>query len=507
LLARPLLATILLSAIATAQQSSSDATTLKVTSRIVILDVDVVNKKTHSLVNNLTEDDFTILEDKIPQTIRSFDRPSSHAMPRPGEAVVHSAADLPKIGNAPVTILVLDELNTHFEDMSFSRQSLLKYLAAQPRVLLQPTALLIATNTRFTQVQDYTQDRDQLIEEVKHHAAEVPWKLSSGLAGAGSVERMAQTLASIEQIAQASAGTPGRKNIIWIGLGFPSSDMTALDAHTAGTIQAAVRQCTNMLLASRSTVYIIDPVANDTTTVLVESPADLAMVEDRLGTDPFVTGITFFNLAPQTGGRIFASRNDLNNEIAQSIAASTNYYTLAYVPTGASTNDAKYRHIRIKLRNSDLVATTRDGYYPQALANAPSPTATEPRKQALAQIQLDLSSAVTSSMSYNGLTITAAKADQGTYSVTVADTNKSLTWQSISGAREKTEVTILAAWYDSKRKLLGHVAHELTAIRANSSGAATFSMPVTLPGGVSRVRLVVRDAASGRIGTVDLTTF
>src|ERR1017187_5825802 len=78
-------------------------------------------------------------------------------------AVVTSAADLPKIGNAPVTILVLDELNTAFADMSFARQSLEKYLLAQPEVLNQPTALLVASNTKFQLLQDYTQKRADVL--------------------------------------------------------------------------------------------------------------------------------------------------------------------------------------------------------------------------------------------------------------------------------------------------------------------------------------------------------
>jgi hypothetical protein len=103
LFAQALLATVLLSSVTVcAPQPASDVTTLKVTSRIVVLDVDVYNKKTHQIVTNLSQDDFTILEDNASQTIRSFDHPGSHAMPTQSSAIVHSSADLAKIGNAPV---------------------------------------------------------------------------------------------------------------------------------------------------------------------------------------------------------------------------------------------------------------------------------------------------------------------------------------------------------------------------------------------------------------------
>ncbi len=527
-----LLATFLLSPVAVCaqQQPSSNAGTLKVTSRIVILDVDVYNRKTHQLVNNLSQGDFTILEDNAEQTIRSFDPPNSHAMPVQSTAIVHSSADLPKIGNAPVSILVLDELNTAFEDMSFSSNQLIKYLQSQPDVLRQPTTLLIATNTRFIQLHDYTQNRDELIAAVKNRPAEVPWKLANGGAGAGTVERMAQTLAAVDQIAQASAGTPGRKNIIWVGVGFLNADLVGLDTKTADTIQAAVRQTTNMLLTSRATLYIIDPVPNGTTTVDIESPDDLHAAAGILGNDPFESSVTFFNFAPQTGGHVFFSRNDLHNEIAQAIDVSSNYYTLSYSPSSTSTSEAKYRHIKIKLSNPDLIATTRDGYYPDAFTNSTRPPATsiasqsssskEQQHQDRAQIQLDLQNAILGTMTYNGLTVTATKAppgadrtDPAAYTVVVASVpnpSNNLSWR--SGAATGTEITeasVLAAWYDAKGKLLGHAGRELTATRSNTDAQspATFTLPIAVAPNTKRLRFIVRDAATGRMGTVDLTTF
>jgi hypothetical protein len=201
------------------------ASTLKVTTRIVVLDVVVTDKQGKLVDRPLTKDDFTIFEDRVPQTIRSFETPSDHTMPTvvAGQAVVNSAADLKKIGDAPVTVLVLDELNSKFEDMSYSRQMMIKYLQEQPRVLNQPTVLMIAMNTSFQQVHDYTQDRDALIDVVKHHMPEYLWRMMNGGGGGpAAVERTAQVLAALQQIAQASNGTAGRKNLIWVGNGYPS---------------------------------------------------------------------------------------------------------------------------------------------------------------------------------------------------------------------------------------------------------------------------------------------
>ena len=66
--------------------------TLKVTTRIVVLDVVVTDKKGNLVHRDLTRDDFTIFEDKHPQTIRSFEPPSEHRMPPSETAIVNSAA-------------------------------------------------------------------------------------------------------------------------------------------------------------------------------------------------------------------------------------------------------------------------------------------------------------------------------------------------------------------------------------------------------------------------------
>jgi VWFA-related protein len=485
-------------------QESQPVTTLKLSTRIVVIDVVVTDKK-GNVVLDKTRDDFTIVEDKLPQKIRSFEPPSAHVMPP--DVVVKNAGDLKKIGDAPVTILVLDELNTRFEDMAFVRSAMVKYLNSQPPVLKQPTNLLLATNTRFVQMHDYTQDRDGLIDLIKHRMPEYPTKMMAGRGGAAAVERMAQGLASLEQIAQASSGTPGRKNVIWVGNGFPSADLVGLDTKTADTISAAIKQCTDMLLQSRITMYTINPTMNSTVTLDVETPDDLTMAETDTGGEPYAGTVQFSTFAPATGGRAFLSRNDINNEIAEGIAAGSNYYTLSYAPSNRTDDAAKYRNIRIVMKDPNLHATTRDGYYPPTAATA-NPTIGEAPKQAKAQLQMDLSSAVNSAISYNGLNLTAVKSGEGTYTVTVKAAG--LDWTNADAKTERTEATVMAAWFGAKDKLLGHTAKELMATRAagtdpQSPGDVKFTLPAAIPANVARIRFIVRDAVNGRIGTVDIT--
>src|ERR1700744_1884970 len=61
-------------------QPPAGVSTLSVTSRLVVLDVVVLDKNDHP-VTNLDRSQFTITEDVVSQNRRSFDPPSGHAMP------------------------------------------------------------------------------------------------------------------------------------------------------------------------------------------------------------------------------------------------------------------------------------------------------------------------------------------------------------------------------------------------------------------------------------------
>lgn len=482
---------------------------LTVSAKIVLLDVVVTDRKGNVVRDGLTRDDFTVLEDGQPQPIRNFEPPIGHSMPAGPAPIVNSAVDLSQIGNAPVTILVLDELNSRFEDSSYSRQMLVQFLKAQPPVLREPMVLMVAENSTFQQLHDYTQNRDALIEAVNQHKPEIPWRLANGgKNSAGAVERMAQVMAALQQLSQASYGTPGRKNLIWLGNGFPSADLVGLDDRTSTTIEAAFRRCMTRLMDARITLYSVNPTANSTETIQVTSPDDMSMGQDTNGNDPFASGaVAFPTLAQETGGIGFAGRNDLNNVIAEGIARGESYYTLSYRPTGSSEESARFRNIRIVMKDPNLHATTRTGYYPDSAADLnPVLDKSMPSKQAAANLKLDLSNALTTKIVYSGLAVTASSIGEGRYGIHVAENGIGWSSPDVEG-REHAEATVAAAWYDSKDKLLGHVAREETYPRGDGSQGAQFLLPVELPKGAVRLRIVVRDAFNGHMGTYDITKF
>ncbi len=486
---------------------SGRAPDFSITSRLVVLDV-VVTDKAGNVVTGLERKNFTVYEDSTPQTILSFESPAQHELP--ADVKIDSTAELKKAPQAPVTILVLDELNTNFQDMSYARYELKKYLLAQPAELPEPTTLLAATNTKFEVIEDYTRDRQALIDALDKHVAQYPWRLmQSGKGGPGAAERLAMSLGSLEQIAQASAGHPGRKNLIWVGRGFPAVNTNESTDKEAAVIQNAVEQVIDELRDTRITLTELDPTIDATDTVEIETPDDLDAAEDENGNDPFPGDVNFRLLAPATGGRVYFSRNDVDAELASIIRDGNNYYTLSYSPTNRNDTAQPYRRIRVTVDRPGLTATTRNGYYIDTARPAPPATA-EQAKDLRARLAFDLGSAVNSNIVYTGLPATVSRASGAANSFTVRVDASSLDWRQMPGGSEQAEVTLLAASFNKQNKILAHTIEERTA-RFDSTqrfGAqpawVSFTIAAAIPATAVRVRFVVRDAATGKMGTVDL---
>jgi VWFA-related protein len=483
--------------------------TLKIQTQIVLLDISVTDKNGNP-VNNLTRDDFTILEDTVPQRMRSFEPPSAHHMPEAerGKLVVTSAADLKKIGDAPITLLVLDETNTAFSDMAYSRYCLNKYLDKQPAIMAQPTVLLVADDTHFSVIHDYTQDREAIRESLKHYMPSLPSKMMRSNTGGNAAERMSNTLGALYQIARASSGVPGRKTIIWVGLGFPSLDVLQMSAPVADAIQSAMKRITQTLLESHVTLFTIDPTVNTTTVNMMETPEDLQYAEDQADGQPYSDQIKFSTLAPATGGTALFSRNDIDKEIDAANEQGSNYYTVSYSPTDKNPDPNLYRRIRVVTKDPTLTVTTRDGYYTR-VSDTPNPFAI-PNMDAQAkqaQLKMDITSAAMSDMTFDGITVNAERASPPNFKLTIP--LKDLNWTDTPNGQHQAEVSVVVVAFSPKNKALGHFGTELVARTAGDpakspESLAPFSVPYVIPPNTARIRFVVRDAVTGKIGTVEL---
>jgi VWFA-related protein len=496
--------------VAQESQTVTPGSTLTVTSRLVVVDV-VVTDRSGKPVINLGKDKFLIYEDGVQQKVKDFDPPNGHMMPAGSDVspVVKSVADLPKIGSAPVNVLVFDELNTPFHELAFARQQMEKYLLSQPEVLPVPTLFVAAGNTKMAVLHDYTQSRAELLESVKKHTADFDFsamiaQLNGGKSGKD--DGMVETLGALSQIAESLRGVPGRKNVIWIGKGYNNAmDLNNLSQADHDRAMAAIQQVTDRMLAARATLYSIDPdgpvAASDATQqsidpTAVSSPGmNSGTYGDNMGFDGFVTA---------TGGRIISGRNDLNAQLAAVSAEGTEYYTLSYVPTSPSDASRAYRKIRVVVNDPNLIATTRQGYFS---GEAPvSTVALKPKAQQPKDLRYDLMSAARTTLPYTGLHMDAQKAKNG-FSILVNASDLKFEDQP-NGARI-AEVTVVAVCFDRNKKISAqHTAElkeELEATDRITPGAKVgFAFPMVVPAFTDHVRFVMRDAATGTMGSAEV---
>jgi VWFA-related protein len=482
---------------------SIPTTTLHVSTLEIVLDVVVTDEKGHA-VTQLNQNDFKIYEDGVLQRVRSFTPPAAHTA-SPDVVPVNSSADLKRIGNAPVTILVLDELDTRFEDMVYARDALEKYLKHQPERLPQPTILTVVTDKKFDVVHDYTQDRAALLDTLKQHFPAYPYRLMKG--GATSVdanERMSLALGSLVQIAETSTGTSGRKNVIWVGCGFSSisTDLSSMSGTRAGQLNDAIRNATQELLSARVTLNVIDPTimdatTTDTTDVEVLGPQDLIHATDATGRGMFSGNISFADFAPATGGFAYFGRNDVDREIDSANQNGANYFTLTYTPSNRTPDPAVFRKIRIVLDKPGLSANTRTGYY-AAPVRKEDEKPPAPSRQRLA---FDMNNAALSKVAYNGVSM-SANAVPGGYKLTVP--TPSLKIWARPDKSEGVEVTVMGICFGAHDQALSHVVNEMKSPFTPGQQDFVFDVPMELPTKTTRVRFVVRDAASGNIGTIDV---
>jgi VWFA-related protein len=475
-----------------AYQVPSNVPTIQVTSRLVFLDVTVLDKKGRPVVKGLTKDDFTIIDNKKLQRIFSFEAPETHVEDA-------NATDDHPAGKAPLTIFVLDLLNSKFEDFAYIRYMVHKYLAAQPAQMNSPAELMVLGNNSLEMVQGYTRSKADLLYALDHVPAALPYKEMSG---SFIVERFAQSIDALQQIALQNEGVSGRKNIVWVGHGGPSILTMYLPSASVDELNEYVHDTTNMLVDSRVSLFVIYPglQVNGPGFTLSESGAIMNIGDD----DPFAGDINFGVFVNETGGNLFFNRNDINTEIKQSEEWGSEYYTLTYQPSEGNL-DGKFRRIRVTLRDPSLRVVTKAGYF-----SPDKNAAVGPRQQTMVII----SEAARSTIPFEALGVTIENLvrhpDTRTAGFTVVLSPRNLDWQPGDDGKSSLDLSLAAASLSGNRDFLATKLESLKVLADNHDPAQLTKIitrvPVTIriPRKTQNLRVVIQTAGNGRIGTVEL---
>lgn len=338
---RPLLVlVVLLTAIATSAQQPAPAPRPR--EDRIKLDV-VVTEKSGSPVTDLQQQDFTILDNKVPQTITSF---------RTADGT-----------QTPVEVaIVIDAVNSAYMTVSYDRHQIDRFLRADQGEIVYPTALFVLTDTGLQTVEDFSKDGNQLSAALdKYTVSDRFLRRSAGFYGAA--DRYQISLDALRELAQREASRPGRKIMLWISPGWPllSGPEVELDDKTQEHIFGDIVNFSSELRGDRITLYNIDPAG----------PQD-SIARDTYW-ENFVKGVSkprqaqagslgLQVLTTQSGGVVFSFDNDITGLLRKCVADARASYEISFEPR-VDDQSNEYHHLEIRIAKRGLTARTWQGYY------------------------------------------------------------------------------------------------------------------------------------------------
>ncbi len=407
------------------QDSVATAPTLRTNTRLVVVDVVVVDKN-HNRVRGLKKEDFALAENGAPQLIRSFDEhvatPVVAASTGPVQPPLPAGTFTNRLAppqSTAVNVILIDLLNTPLKDQSFLRKQIANYLGT---VAPGTDLAVFAMNTRLVMLQGFTADplllKHALDGTFASKSAMLPdadeqnsqdftivdllreLGMESDLPGAKQREalmlnqenrlkadagelRARYTLSNLNSLAAYLAGVPGRKNVIWFSEAFPVHVSAKYPMKYQALFNAGLdpfagaqnnemdfRSTANAMTKAQVAVYPVDSRGLLTssafsvqTSGVGSSQASFTSENESDFSAALVdTHNTMERLANDTGGRAFINTNDFSGAIKTAVEDGAGYYTLTYSPTNDKW-DGERRSIGVRVQQRGLTLTYRHGYY------------------------------------------------------------------------------------------------------------------------------------------------
>lgn len=541
----------------TKPKTASDEGKVEFRSETILIQVPVVvTDKKGNHVHGLTKDNFRVSENNKDQKITSFEEvvATNTKISAPSLAP-NSYSNVTIAGKEPraVTVIAIDEVNTPYLDQAIGRHELVKYLANNINTN-QVLALMIMTSHGVKVVQGLSGDRDQLAQVLKKVSGETPVNQTTSIdnqanaalgtipvpvdpsAGAASVgafvtqaleamqafqdetdtlagqfqqaKAIELTLKSFTGIAWSLSGIPGRKSILWLTSGFPFV-IEAPDV-VPGNLAPLYESMMKALTDGQISVYPVDVrgittrwgegEAKPTSAAFPGQSSSIGVMNNR----SWLLANTYQSLdeiADMTGGKAFYNTNDLAGSFKRAADDSSSYYLLGYY-LDTKNNRAGWRTLKVGVDGKDVDVRARKGFFVTRATIQPQTTR-----------EYDLQAALSSPIEATGVPVT-------------------LKWTGISGEGDKKKAAFLVQipangvsieGGDRLNFDVGVTVYQLhgnqdkpvltfgqtvdTALTPQQlptvqTNGITVSKAMDIGPGQYAVRLVVRDSATGKIGSV-----
>jgi VWFA-related protein len=305
----------------------------------------VVTEKSGPPVGGLQQQDFTVLDNKSPQTITSF-KPVTG---REGPIEV---------------VIVIDAVNTAYTTVAMERTGIDKFLQAEGGHLAYPVALVLFTDKGTQMLGDFSTDGATLSAALAQ--AEPGLRTSTRSSGFyGAVDRMQLSVKTLGQLVAKEAPRPGRKIILWVSPGWPllSGPRTQLSSKDQRSIFDNIVALSNTMLQARVTLYSVNPLGN------TESVGRANYYKDFLKgvskpSQVVVGNLGLQILAIQSGGLALTFNNDISAMLQQCVADAAPYYEISFTPAPVDQRD-ELHVVDVQTRKPGLTARTRQLYYAQ----------------------------------------------------------------------------------------------------------------------------------------------
>jgi VWFA-related protein len=314
--------------------------------RRIHLDVVVTDASGHS-VSGLQSSDFTVLDDNRPQPIVSFRAADGVAAEPPAEIV-----------------LVLDTMNTSFQQMAMVRQGVEKFLRHDGGHLALPVSAIFLTETGV-KTNQATRDGNALAADIEKLPAPVH-VINSAQGLDGLMLRFGRSVDALSQMTRYETTKPGRKLMIWVGDGWPllSNARYHMDPRSQSSFFHSIVDLSTSLREARMTLYGVIPLdlnkGNEAYAYLYQNY--LKGVENAKQAD--AGNLSLQVLAEQSGGRAVGPTGDIYEGIVRCIADANTYYELSFNSAPADRVDV-YHAVEVTVDKPGLTVRTNTGYYAQ----------------------------------------------------------------------------------------------------------------------------------------------